>query len=155
MISRRRTREYLLQLLYARSCVSPTFDRDAFLKAYFTDMDQSHIDAPYIDEMESLIMAHEAELLSIIAQLAPKFELQTMPIMHILILMIALTESLYLRMDTIPLAISINEAIELTKRFSDESGKLFVNGALSTFSEKKDSIVLGGKLEEFKVFASV
>jgi transcription termination factor NusB len=43
-----------------------------------------------------------------------------MPHIHILILMIALTEMLFVTTETIPPSVSTNEAIELAKRFTDE-----------------------------------
>jgi transcription termination factor NusB len=36
--------------------------------------------------------------------------------------------------------VSINEALELAKRFSDDQGRMFINGALSTFLKKKDTL---------------
>ena len=78
-------------------------------------------------------MHHEKELLSLIRVLAPKFEIETLPRIHIIILMIALAEMLYFSLEKIPESVSINEAVELAKRFSDEQGKNLINGALSTF----------------------
>lgn len=43
-----------------------------------------------------------------------------MPLLHILILMIALTEILYVSDLEIPESVSVNEAIELAKKFSDD-----------------------------------
>ncbi len=141
MISRRRTREYLLQLLYARASLPTVFSRDIFCDSYYEESDMSMIDNAYLDMIEPLILEHEGDLLSIIFALAPKFELETMPHIHILILMIALTEMLYVTSETIPPNVSTNEAIELAKRFTDAQGKGFVNGALSTFLKGKDKII--------------
>lgn len=154
MISRRRTREYLLQMLYARACTPTTFDRDIFFGAYFEEKDGESLDQKYIEVMESALLTNEGNLLAIIAQLAPKFELSTLPPIHTIILMIALTEMLYGEklQEPIPSTVSVNEAIELAKRFSDAQGKGFINGALSTFLKKKDEII--GKIEPqtFKLF---
>jgi hypothetical protein len=94
MISRRQTREYLLQSLYARVHLSP-FARDIFCEAFFSGSNSVELDFVYLDEMENLMIANERTLLDIIARLAPKFELPTIPMLHILILMISLTEILY------------------------------------------------------------
>ena len=141
MISRRRTREYLLQLLYARACMPSQFDRDIFFRAYFTEEQSLVLDRQYIAKMEDIIAIHERDLIDIIAILAPKFDLETMPMLHILILMIALSEILYLKDDTVPQSVSINEAIELAKMFSDDQGKSFVNGALATFLKDRETIL--------------
>jgi hypothetical protein len=94
MISRRGTREYLLQSLYARVHLS-TFDRDIFLSSFFSGDNTVELDIVYLAAMEQLIIGNERTLLDIIARLAPKFELPTIPMLHILILMISLTEILY------------------------------------------------------------
>lgn len=52
MISRRRTREYLLQLLYARAALPSIYDRDIFVDSYYEDTDMSIIDQPYVDLLE-------------------------------------------------------------------------------------------------------
>ncbi len=143
MISRRRTREYLLQLLYARASLPSIYDRDIFVDSYYEETDMTIIDMAYVDLLEWLIISHERELLDIIMQLAPKFEMESMPAIHILILMIALTEMLYARAEDIPTSVSTNEAIELAKRFTDDQGKSFVNGALATFLKDREKLVLG------------
>jgi N utilization substance protein B len=152
MISRRRTREYLLQLLYARASLPTVFSRDIFCDSYYEDTDMSIIDIAYVDLLEWLIIKHERELLDIIFALAPKFELETMPHIHILILMIALTEMLFVTTETIPPSVSTNEAIELAKRFTDEQWKWFVNGALSTFLKDKDKILNNKIVGKYTLF---
>jgi N utilization substance protein B len=155
MISRRRTREYLLQMLYARACTPASFDRDVFFAAYFEQKDSESLDQKYLDEIESKIIQHETELLGIIGLLAPKFDLSTLPTIHLLILMISLTEMLYAKLEEdIPTTISVNEAIELAKRFSDDQGKGFINGALSTFLKDREKLVSEKKVETtFHIFS--
>lgn len=58
MISRRQTREYLLQTLYARVNISP-FDRDIFYGAYFLGDHSLSLDMLYLNSMEALMIAHE------------------------------------------------------------------------------------------------
>jgi transcription antitermination protein NusB len=150
--SRRRTREYLLQSLYARSELGDMYDRVSFNSAYFENETEKSLEYSYIDALESHILSHEGDLLSIIASVAPKFDLQTMPVIHILILMIALSEILYTEWLDIPESVSVNEAIELTKRFSDDQGRIFVNGALSTFLKKRSELVGKEYTGTFRVF---
>jgi transcription antitermination protein NusB len=151
-ISRRRTRELLLKSLYARSELHESFDRDIFLSTHH-DEDEAFMDKAYFDAMESSLLSHEKELISIIARLAPKFELSTMPVLHILFIMIALSEILYFHIEEIPTAVSVNEAIELAKKFSDEHGKAFVNGTLATFLRDKDTLLSSLSLVSFSLFS--
>jgi transcription antitermination protein NusB len=48
-------------------------------------------------------------------------------------IMIALTEMRFTKDLDIPEAVAVNEAIELAKRFSDDGGREFVNGVLSSY----------------------
>ena len=153
MISRRRSREFLLQMLYSRTNMGTDFSRDTFLEAYFEEENMEYLDTAYVDQMETFILEHEAELLSYISLLAPKFELETMPSIHILILMVALSEMLYFQViDAIPVAVSVNEAIELAKRFSDDHGKVFINGSLSTFLKDREKILTPSERTTFRIF---
>ena len=151
MISRRQTREYLLQSLYARVHLSP-FDRDIFYSSFFSGGNVIELDTEYLDTMEWLILSNERKLIDITASLAPKFEIDTLPVLHILILMISLTELLYWTWEAIPESVSVNEAVELAKRFSDDLGKWFINGALSTFLKEREMILLGTKECEYRLF---
>lgn len=152
MISRRRTRELLLQALYARTEMKGLYDAHTFLATYMRD-EESYVDEVYFTSVEASILAHQSELLAMVAALAPKFELQTMPVLHILILSIALSEMLYFREDPIPDAVSVNEAIELAKKFSDDHGKSFINGALSTFMKDRESIIKKEPITDFILFS--
>jgi transcription antitermination protein NusB len=155
MISRRRTREYLLQLLYARACMPSMFDRDIFFRSYFPEEQAEIMDRQYLAKMEEIILIHERDLIDMIAILAPKFELETMPMIHVLIPMIALSEILYLNDDSVPQSVSINEAIELAKIFSDDQGKSFVNGALATFLKDREAILAEKKVGSYCIFPSI
>lgn len=137
MISRRHTREYLLSTLYTRSFQKEAIDFPAD-DIYFDANFLKTIDKKYLKIMMDLIQENEVHLLSIIHAIAPKFELDTMPRIHIAILFIALTEILYWQKDDINEKIAVNEALELAKSFSDTHGKNFVHGVLSTFLKNRE-----------------
>lgn len=152
MVSRRRTREYLLQALYARAELGDSYDRATFTESFFQGDTPASFEYSYVDTLEETILSHEVELLSIISHLAPKFDLATMPVLHTLILMIALSEILYTKDLNIPESVSVNEAIELAKRFSDDHGKGFINGTLSTFLKEREKTLAEKKDVKFRVF---
>ena len=152
MISRRRSREFLLQSLYSRAELGTSYDRATFLSNYYEEENVNALEFSYIDQLENALLSHENDLLAIVNTLAPKFDLVTMPVLHILIIMIALTEILYASDLAIPEAVAVNEAIELAKRFSDDQGKVFINGALSTFLKGREQVMLDMKPVEFRVF---
>ena len=69
--------------------------------------------------------------------------------------MISLTEMIYWTGEPIPPSVSVNEAIELTKRFSDDSGKVFINGALATFLKERETLIPKAIDGTFRIFKTV
>jgi N utilization substance protein B len=150
MHSRRKSREFLLQSLYARATRGGEFERDEFIVSYFSWENKIDLEKSYVDAIETALLAHEKELLSIITGLSLKFELATLPVLHILIIMIALTEMRYAKDLAIPEAVAVNEAIELAKRFSDDGGREFVNGVLSSYIKEPEK--QSEEVSDFRVF---
>lgn len=107
------------------------YDESLFDAAFFEGIMDFEIDTPYIEDMESAIFSHQNEILTRIAHYAPKFDVETMLKTNLLAMMIAVTEMLYSN-EEIPAKVSINEAVELSKYFWDESDKRIVNGILNT-----------------------
>ncbi len=62
--------------------------------------------------------------------------------------MIALAELLVLRPDDVPPRVSIDEAIELAKRYSDDAGKKLINGVLNVILAKQNDIIAGWSKRE-------
>lgn len=131
--SRRRSREFLLESLYSQVSNGNVYDRDVFFSCFFEPEMRDKLDFEYIDAMEDGIRAKQTKLLDMIAHFAPKFDLKTMPVLHLLILMIALYEILFLNDPSVSPKISMNEAVELAKTFSDDHGRIFVNGVLAKY----------------------
>lgn len=118
--SRRNARSLLLQSLYARIFVE-NFDRNVFIDTYQDVFGYNEFDEQYLQFFSDEIFSHKEKLLAIIIALAPKFQIETMPRIHIIILFIGLAEILYGKGFDIDERVSINEAIELAKNFSDET----------------------------------
>jgi N utilization substance protein B len=112
-----------------------------FATSYYTSpVDQAFSD-PYYIESFSGIQQEEGILLQIVAHYAPKFEAEIMPIINLLPIFIATYEMLYLKCDQIPEKVSINEAVELAKRFSDDGAREMVNGVLNKLKDEKSTIL--------------
>lgn len=112
--SRKKSRRFLLQKLYAR--IYGPYEQDLFESAFFDGIMDFSPDASYIADMEEKIFLHQDEILSLIAKYAPKFDIETMLKTNLLAMLIAVTEMLYLE-EEIPARVSLNEAIELSKYF--------------------------------------
>lgn len=140
MFSRRNTRIALIQALYADIFIQ-NVDISAFRESYIDENPVRNIDEVFFVHHRDFVHQNMAKFLAIIVDLAPKFEIEKMPRLHIIILALALAE-IYSDSD-VDDKVSINEAIELAKHFSDASGAKFINGILGNFirnREKYDTI---------------
>lgn len=129
-ISRKKTRRFLVQKLYAR--IYGEWNEVLFNVAFFEDRFDFNPDYDYMDEMTSLIISKQKDILGIIDIYAPKFDVETMLKTNILSLCIAITEMLWLK-EEIPAKVSMNEAINIAKYYGDDNSKNIVNGILNSF----------------------
>ena len=146
--SRSRTRRFLLQSLYARVITGISATKDA---PFFEDADR--IDDTYAATLEKAILHNEGKLLSVIYESAPKYDIKTLPTINALILMICLAEMLIVCPDDVPVRVSVNEAIELAKRYSDDAGKNLINGILNTVIAGRDNIMQTWKARESHAYS--
>jgi N utilization substance protein B len=139
-ISRPKTRRFLFQALYSRIHLGSSFDKNTFIDSFFEEDYAGVIDMTYFEEVFSGIISREAELIHIIERFAPKFDVSLMPAGNLLPIFIAVYEMLYLKCDTIPLKVSIDEALELAKLYSDDKGRVLVNGVLNSFKDQIEPV---------------
>lgn len=133
--SRSRTRRFLLQSLYTRVIAGISASKN---DAFFDEPER--IDDVYAATLETSILENEGKLLSVIYESAPKYDIKTLPTINALILLICLDEMLVVCPVDVPVRVSIDEAIELAKRYSDDAGKNLINGILNTVIAKSDEI---------------
>lgn len=134
---RKKARIFLLQVIYSEIFLQNT-DTLLFRETYQDENNISSIDEEYFLLMKNLIHANISELLAIISELSTKFEIQKLPKIHIAILLIALAEMKFWDKWDIDDKISVNEAINLAKLFSDESGAKFISWTLWNFYRNKE-----------------
>jgi len=87
----------------------------------------------YIDTMVSGVKENAADLDSEIAACLRGWTIQRLSRVDLSILRLSVYEMKYAQL---PAAVSINEAVELTRKYSSESSCSFVNGVLGTISRK-------------------
>ena len=125
MKSRRAAREWALRCLYARHfSAAPIADiyADLLGKAPLDpNLKFARLLAERTAENEELLDNH-------IQRRAEKWELTRIAILDHIILRMAICEFLFF--DDIPMKVSINEAIELAKKYSTDQSGRFVNGIL-------------------------
>ena len=97
------------------------------------DYEPSENDRAYIDMVVAGVKEHAAELDAEIAACLRGWTLARLSRVDLAILRLSTYE---MKDASLPAAVSINEAVELTRKYSSESSCPFVNGVLGTISRK-------------------
>jgi N utilization substance protein B len=79
------------------------------------------------------VQAHQADIDALVSRYADRWAIERMPVIDLSIVRMALYELLF--RDDIPVAVGINEAVELAKSFSTDDSGRFVNGLLGRIAE--------------------
>ncbi len=131
-MKRRKAREYALQLLFQLD-IRREKPHASLLKHFWSDYDRDDEVKDFCEEIVKGTYKHLGKINDLIARCAKNWSLDRMSTVDRNVLRLAVYEMLY-RLD-IPTSVTINEAIEIAKRFgTDESGS-FVNGILDRVAE--------------------
>ena len=93
-------------------------------------------DQAYIDTVVNGVREHKAQLDAEITACLRNWTIERLPRVNLAILRLAVYEMLYTELAP---AVAINEAVELTRKYSQEESCSFVNGVLGTISRKKSA----------------
>jgi N utilization substance protein B len=129
MGSRRKGREAALRILYFMD-VSNVSGTQA-IKSYWGHLVDDSEQSEQVDFANQLVRAyanHEDEVNEIIRSSSHHWRLERMPIVDRNVLRVAIVE--LREMGDIPKRVTLNEAVELAKRFGSEGSGSFVNGVL-------------------------
>lgn len=89
---------------------------------------------PYIADVLSGVEAHKAELDALIEKHSNGWKRDRISSVAAAVMLLAAYEILY-RKD-IPVNVSLNEAVELMKKFDEEKARIFVNGVLNAIAKE-------------------
>lgn len=89
----------------------------------------------YAKDLVTGVQEHQADIDTLIATYADRWEIQRMPVVDRTLLRIAIFELLW--REDVPVAVSINEAVELAKALSTEESGRFINGLLGRIVESE------------------
>lgn len=81
------------------------------------------------------VQEHQADIDALIAEVADKWAIQRMPVVDRTLLRMAIFELLW--RDDVPVAVAINEAVELAKALSTDDSGRFINGVLGRVVERR------------------
>jgi N utilization substance protein B len=130
MRRRTRSREIALQFLYMLDLRSDAEEqREEFLREETKDRQVREFAVRLIDGVKT----HREEIDALLKRVAKNWEIHRMATIDRNALRMAIFEILYC--DDIPSNVSINEAIELGKRFSTQNSGAFINGILDRVSK--------------------
>ncbi len=138
MNARRQAREIAVQVLYALDA-TPEADASAVLAQYYDrfendrgadEAEREPPDRGFAETLVREVSARRGELDELLTAVSKNWRLERMARVDRSILRLALYELKY--RDDIPGAVTINEAIELAKRFGAAEAPAFVNGLLDS-----------------------
>ena len=137
MINRRLAREYVLKSMYAHQQSGDTVQHvtDTILKeAVKADKEIKR----FAEQLFFKTLQNRSQFNEIISRHIKNWEIERLALIDKLVLQMALCEFLYF--EDIPTKVTINEAIELVKKFSTAKSGRFVNGILdaSLYDLKSD-----------------
>ena len=129
-IKRSDEREFALQMLYAAE-----FNTDPW-QAQVEHLDQEYRwkVTPYVEKLVLVCEDNRDDFDKKISQRLKNWELKRIAVIDKVILRMALSEIFYF--EDIPPEVSINEAIELAKKFSTARSSKFINGVLDAIYRK-------------------
>ncbi len=129
-MNRKLTREELMKLLYQMDMNEEfTLERS---EKYLTTIDNLKIDEKYYKKTSTNFIENLKEINELIKEYSSEWKLNRIAKIDIAIMRLAITEMKY--DDDIPVSVSINEAIELCKKYSSDDSHKFINGILGNIN---------------------
>ena len=127
-MKRKRSREIAMELLFSMEISKNSYEEtiECFVEDY--EMDLKTIDLEYIKEVMKSVVDHKEEIDEIIKNSLINWTIDRVSKVNLTIVRLAIAEMFYI--NDVPEVVAINEAIELTKKYSDDKSVSFVNGAL-------------------------
>ena len=124
-----------LSLRELEGWVIPTSGDDQTVSLTEVDEPPSEEVLAYVRDLVEGVQTHHADIDSLIVRYADRWAIERMPVIDRNLVRIALFELLW--GEDIPVAVAINEAVELAKAFSTEDSGRFVNGLLGRIAERE------------------
>ena len=119
-------RENLMQMIYQMG-ITGDFSQEAYDRYINTEISLSK-ESKYSKELFAALSQHLVDIDKEIGEHSIKWKTDRMPAVDLAFLRLALTEIHY--MENIPVSVSINEAVNMAKKFSTEKSASFINGVL-------------------------
>lgn len=127
-MKRQKSREKAMELLFSMALSKNSYEEtiETFVEEY--EMDLNTIDVQYIKNIVKLVNDNLENIDKIIVDSLVNWKLDRISKVNLTILRLAVGEMMYI--EDVPGRVAINEALELTRKYSDEKSCSFVNGVL-------------------------
>lgn len=136
-MKRRKAREYALQILFQVDFTEKKIDSKD-LEEFWSDKRESRNVKEFTEELVKGTLNRLNEIDTMIERVTENWLLKRMAVVDRNILRFAAYEILY-RKD-IPTAVTINEAIEIAKKFSSTEAAPFINGVLDRLAKEAGKV---------------
>lgn len=127
-MGRKAARENAFKLCFQAGFYAPG-ELDAILEKFFSENKLDADEKEYIGQVVPGVFEHAAEIEELIGKTSEKWSTERMGRVDMAIMRVCVYE--LLTMDDIPESVSINEAVELAKRYGADDSPAFINGVLS------------------------
>ncbi len=131
-MSRKRARKEVMFSIYQMD-INDKYDYEIqkeFLKEKINDIHELH----YVKKIIGFFLENKEIIDDHIVKSLKKWNIDRLPKVDLAILRLAITEFFYF--PDIPIEVSLNEAIEMAKEYSDKDSSKFINGVLAGVIEK-------------------
>ena len=127
-MKRQKSREKAMELLFSIEISKNSYEEtiENFIEDY--EMDLNTIDLDYIKNVVKVVTDNIEAIDEKIIQSLVNWKLDRVSKVNLTILRLAVGEMMFV--EDVPGSVAINEAVELTKKYSDEKSCSFVNGVL-------------------------
>ena len=133
-MKRKTVREFLMKVLFQMDA-SGEFSADNIEKIISGTSLREQRD--YCTSLLNRVCEHKENIDELITKFSTSRKVERMPKTDISILRLSVTEIVYF--DDIPVAVSINEAVELAKKYGTEQSPKFVNAILGSIGNDRSS----------------
>jgi N utilization substance protein B len=133
-MKRRKAREYALQILFQTDFTGKHFDGEA-LREFWSERKENTDVRKFTEDLVSGTLDRIQEIDAAIERVTENWLLKRMAAVDRNILRFAAYEILY-RKD-IPAAVTINEALEIAKKYSSSESASFLNGVLDRLAKRE------------------
>lgn len=137
--NRRKSRAIAMELLYSDTINTRNEEiNDAYIDEFIDISDTKEtLDRSYITKISSIVVEKDEYLKAVIRNFLKEWTLERISKVNLAILKLAVAEIIFL--DDIPERVSLNEALELSKIYSDEEATSFINGVLDKVLKAKQA----------------